>query len=123
MGVSGAAREGDVQVRDGSIGDSVGEDGSNPKRKGWYRVIGLVEVLRQFCAVEVNCWIKRSVVLHDTLHRFRTRRVMGTGTVTGTATIEAKLVQKLMGIAHNPLFQVFLDLRKAYDSLDRDWCL
>ena len=28
-----------------------------------------------------------------------------------------------MGLAHEPLFQVFLDMRKAYDSLDRVWCM
>ena len=34
-------------------------------------------------------------------------------------TLEAKLAQKLAGISNYPLFQVFLDVRKAYDSLDR----
>ena len=29
--------------------------------------------------------------------------------------MEAKLEQKLAGIVHEPLFQVFLDVRKAYD--------
>ena len=34
--------------------------------------------------------------------------------------LESKLAQQLSGIAHSPLFQVFLDVRKAYDSLDRE---
>ena len=57
----------------------------------------------------VNCWLKRSVILHDALHAFRA----GRGTVT--ATLEEKLVHKLVGIAHKPLFQVFLDVQNAYD--------
>ena len=48
-----------------------------PKGKGGYRAIGLVEVLWKVCAVVVNFWLKRRVVLHDTLHRFRAGR--GTG--------------------------------------------
>ena len=38
------------------------------------------------------------------------------GRGTGTAKLEAKLVQQLTRIAHEPLFQVFLDVRKVYDS-------
>ena len=39
------------------------------------------------------------------------------------AIMEAKLSQHMVGLVHEPLFQVFLDVRKAYDSLDRDRCL
>ena len=56
-------------------------------------------------------------MIHDALHGFRLGRGMG------TETLEAKLAQQLAGIAHKPLFQVFLDVRKAYDSLDRERCL
>ena len=41
----------------------------------------------------------------------------------GTATLEAKIAQHLVGLAHKPLFWVFLDVRKAYDALDRGGCL
>jgi len=34
---------------------------------------------------------------------------------TGTATIEAKLAQQLAWMEQEPLYQVFVDLRKAYD--------
>ena len=61
----------------------------------------------------VNCQIKRSVMLHDAFHGFMAGRVIG------TAALEAKFPQQLVGIAHEPLFQVFLEARKAYDSLDR----
>ena len=34
--------------------------------------------------------------------------------------MEAKLEQKSAGIVHEPLFQVFIDVLKAYESLDRE---
>ena len=65
----------------------------------------------------INCNIKRSVTLHNALHGFRA------GRGTGTATLEEKLAQKLAGIAHEPLSQVFLYVQKAYDSLYRCRCM
>ena len=53
------------------------------------------------------------VVLHEALHGFRGGRGMG------TATLEVNLDQQLAVLAHKPLFQVFLDIQKAYDSLYR----
>ena len=35
------------------------------------------------------------------------------------APLEANLDQQLAGLEKEPLFQVFLDIRKVYDSLDR----
>ena len=51
--------------------------------------------------------------LHQALHGFRA------GKVTLTETLEEKLAQQLVGISHEPLFQVFLDVWKAYASLNR----
>ena len=34
-----------------------------------------------------------------------------------------KLEQKLAGVVHDPLFQVFIDVQKSYDSLDRGRCM
>ena len=65
----------------------------------------------------VNFRLKRGVVLHDALHGFRG------GRGTGTATLESKLTQQLTILAQEPLLQVFLDTRKANDSLDRERCL
>ena len=87
------------------------------KWKGKYRGIGLVDILWKVFSVVINCWLKRSVMLHNALHVFRT------GRWTGTAIIEANMSQQLVGIAHEPLFQVFLDLQKAYYLLDWEWCL
>ena len=37
--------------------------------------------------------------------------------------MEGKLEQKLAGIVHETLYQVFIDVRNAYDSLDRGRCM
>jgi hypothetical protein len=42
---------------------------------------------------------------------------------TGTATIEAKLHQGLAWRDQCPLYQIYLDLKKAYDALDREQTL
>ena len=65
----------------------------------------------------VNSRLRSSIVLHDVLHGFR----QGRG--AGTAIIEAKLEQQLAGIVHEPLFQIFIDVRKAYASLDQGICM
>ena len=54
-------------------------------------MIGLVELVWKVCAEVINCRIKRSVMLHEALHGFRT------GRGTGTATLEVKLAQQLAG--------------------------
>ena len=38
----------------------------------------------------------------------------------GTATHEAKLLQQIMAMREAVLYEVFLDLQKAYDALDWD---
>ena len=84
-----------------------------PKRKGAYRGIDIVDLAWTVCIVGVNCRLQCGVVLRDSLHGFRE------GRGTGTDTLEAKLAQQLSGIAHKPLLQVFIDIQKVYNSLDR----
>ena len=76
-----------------------------------------MEVVWNVYVVVVNCFLKRSMTLHDALNGF------WLGRSTRTATFEAKLVQQLVGLEHEPLFQVFLDVRKAYVSMDRRRCM
>ena len=87
------------------------------KGKGDFWDIGIVEVARKVCKVVVNFQLKRGLSLHDNLHGFR----VGHG--TGKATLEANMDQKLSGLAHEPLFQVFLDTSKDYDSPYKGRCL
>ena len=72
-----------------------------------YRGIGLVENISKVCTTIINIWFRSSIVLHDGLQNF----TQGRG--TGTAIMEAKLEQQLAGIVHDPLSQVFLDVREA----------
>ena len=41
----------------------------------------------------------------------------------GTAVLEAKLAQQLAYLRQTPLNTIFLDLRKAYDAMDRERCI
>ena len=50
--------------------------------------------------------------MHNILHRFRVRRG------AGTSIMELKLTQEIASIDQSPLFLVFLDLRKAYETVD-----
>ena len=84
--------------------------------KGGYRGIGLMEPIWKIMEGIMNRRLQ-AIKLHDSLHG----SVKDRG--TGTATIEAKLVQQLSYIEQQPLFGVFLDLRKAFDAMDRDRCL
>ena len=64
-------------------------------------------------AVILHCRLTIGIKLHDALHRLRE------GRGTGTATLEAKLLQQLTAMKEEFLYVIFLNLTKAYDSLDR----
>ena len=68
-------------------------------------------------AVILNRRFTSSITFHDVLHGFRA------GRGTGTATLEAKLLQQLSAMREEVLYVIFLDLTKAYDALDRSRCL
>ena len=65
----------------------------------------------------MNCHIGAAIVIHNTLHRF----LVGSG--MGTASLKAKLIQHMTSIREEVLYQIFLELYKAYDDLDREICL
>ena len=60
-----------------------------PKGKGEFRGIGLVEVAWKVVVVILHRRLTAGIKLHDALHGFRE------GCGTGTATLEAKLLQQL----------------------------
>ena len=84
-----------------------------PKGKKDYRGIGLVEVMWKLVAAILNLRLTASITYHDFLHGFRA------GRGTGTATLEAKLLQQLADSREEVLYMIFMDLNKAYDALDR----
>eukprot|EP00956_Cyclotella_meneghiniana_P003690 scaffold4479_cov46-Cyclotella_meneghiniana.AAC.3 len=55
----------------------------------------------------------QAIQLHNCLHGSVQRRG------TGTAILKAKLVQQLAYLRQTLLYEVFIDLRKAYDAMDR----
>jgi hypothetical protein len=57
------------------------------------------------------------IPLHESLHGCRD------GRGTGTAVMEAKLAQQLAHLKKVPFYGVFLDLKKAFGSMDRKCCL
>ena len=89
-----------------------------PKGKsGDFRGIGLVEVLWKTMSSLLNRRLTAAITFHDVLHGFRA------GCGMGTASLEAKLLQQLTAMTEVVLFEVLLDLQKAYYALDRDMCL
>eukprot|EP00957_Ditylum_brightwellii_P061037 4633286-Ditylum_brightwellii.AAC.1 len=86
-----------------------------PKGGSNYRGIGLLEPFWKVIEKVMDGRLE-VVKFHDCLHEFCT------GRGTGTAIIEAKLVQQLAYIKQQPWYVVFFDLRKAYDSVDRKRC-
>ena len=85
-----------------------------PKGNGDYRGIGLLEISWKVIESIINRRIASKVEFHNALHGFRARRDMG------TACIEAKLLQQLSKMVQTTLHFIFLDLRKAYDTVDRE---
>ena len=63
-----------------------------PKGKGEYLSIGIVDVMWKVVAQILNFRIIYSINFHDFLHGFRA------GRGTGTATLEAKLLQQLAAL-------------------------
>jgi hypothetical protein len=87
-----------------------------PKGGGDYRGIGLLEPIWK-CIERVIDHRLNAIELHDCLHGCRD------GHGTGTAIIKAKLAQQLSYIELKPFYGVFLDLRKAFDTMDRERCI
>ena len=61
---------------------------------------------------DLNFRITDSITFHDFLHEFRA--ICG----TGTATLEAKMLQKSEELRGEVLYVILLDLHKAYDALE-----
>ena len=64
----------------------------------------------------MDLWLEK-IELHDSLHGC----LAGQG--TGTGIIEAKLFQQLVHLEQAPFFGIFIDLKKAFDTMDQGRCL
>jgi hypothetical protein len=87
-----------------------------PKGGGEYHSIGLLEPIWKVIERIINHQLD-AFNLHDSLHGCRNKHG------TGTAIIEAKLAQQLLYLKLKPFYGVFLNLRKAFDAMDRERCI
>jgi len=85
-----------------------------PKPNGGARCIGLLEVVWKLMEAIIDTRVKEVIEFHDCLHGFRS------GRGTDISIIEAKLIQQLAAIAGEALFECFIDLRQAFDSVDHE---
>ena len=84
---------------------------------GQFRGIALLEIMYKLISAICNSRIMTHIRFDDAIHGFRP------GRGTGTAIMEAKLLMQLHCREDEPLFMIFLDLKKAYDTLDRERAL
>ena len=76
-----------------------------------------MEVIWKVVADILNHQLVASFTFHNLLHGF------WAGCGTGTATLEANLIQHLAALREEVLYVIFLDLHKSYESLDISRCL
>ncbi len=107
---------------------TIWERGEIPEQMSWMVIVLLLKsggnfwgigLLDPFWKVVEKIMVCQSgtIEFHPCLHGGLPKRG------TGTATIEAKLVQQLAWMKQETLYQVFVYLRKAYDHLDQEQCL
>jgi len=82
-----------------------------PKGGGEYQGIGLLEPVWKDMEWVMDLWLEK-IKLHDSLHGC----LAGRG--TGMGIIEAKLAQQLARLEQRPFFDIFIDLKKAFDAMD-----
>ena len=80
---------------------------------GGVRGIGLLESIHKLISQVINLRMATSIQFCEEVHGFRKQR--GTFTAIG----ETKIRTQMATCNSETLYQVFLDLRKAYDSIDR----
>ncbi len=87
-----------------------------PKGGGDYRGIGLLEPLGKVMEHIMDRRLN-ALPLHEALQGCRN------GRGRGAVILEAMLAQQLAHLEHKPFYGVFLDLKKAFDAMDREQCL
>ena len=82
-------------------------------RSNGFRGIALLESIYKLISMIIHLRIMDTVEFHESIHGFRRHRG------TATAIINLKLQVQLARREKKPLYMIFLDLKKAYDSVDR----
>ena len=83
------------------------------KGGGDYHIIGLVEVVWKAVTMILNFCFAASITYHDSLNGFQSV------CCTRIASLEVKLLHKVMAMREEALYSIFLDLQKVYDALER----
>jgi hypothetical protein len=121
----GAGEDWEVLVK---LVQAVWDEGKVPTQLGWvitvlipkgggdYHGIGLLKPIWKVIKRVIGKRLK-AIALHNSLHGCRN------GRGTGTAVIEVKLSQQLAHIEQTSFYWVFIDLKKAFDAMDREHCL
>ena len=81
-----------------------------PKGNGEFRSIGLVYVLWKTLLGFINWRIGAALHFHNVLHDFRE------GWEIGTAYLKAKILQQLMSMREEVLYDILLYLHRSYDA-------
>jgi len=79
---------------------------------GQVRGIGLLEPVWKLISAIVHLQLMKHIMFHEDLHGFLPEHG------TGTACLEAKLAAQLAYRTGQPLYHIYLDFAKAYNSLD-----
>ena len=82
-----------------------------------FRDIGLIEILWNTITGLINRRLTSAIGFYDVLHGLQA------GRRTGTASLQAKLLQRPMAMSEVVLHEIFLEIQKAYINLYRDMCL
>ena len=70
-------------------------------------------MLFKVISIIIDRRLEESIALHGVLHTFRVWRA------TGTAKLEAKILQEDTGMRKEVLYEIFVDINKANDVLKR----
>jgi DNA replication initiation complex subunit (GINS family) len=81
--------------------------------KGGVRGIGLLESIHKLVSQIINMRLGETIQFCEEVHGFRKKR--GCYTAIG----EAKIRMQMAACSAKTTYQIYLDLRKAYDSIDR----
>jgi Reverse transcriptase (RNA-dependent DNA polymerase) len=82
-----------------------------PKPDQSFRGIALLETIYKLISMIIHLQLLTTIKLHNAVHGFRTQRG------TGTATINVKLLLQKAKRQSNQLYMIFIDVKKAYDSV------
>ena len=92
--------------------DVLGSDGVNPERRGGSWGIRLLEPIWKVLERVMDFWLE-NISLHYSLHACLAEQG------TGMRIIEATLAQQLAHLEQEPIFGVFVNLKKAFDAMDQ----